>query len=254
MAPENDDYPNGFGPANLISTGTSGNILHDRNTQTVIKWPTSSRSCVGIQRERVAYEKIKEAKGNDNLLAYCGGVSAKGIRLAYAANGDLRSFIGYRGISSPHTTKWMVQIARALEFIHGLRIIHGNVTLTHMVLDERYNAKLIDFAWAAVGSGQLRARTSASHEFPGDRQSVQGDLFAFGSAMYELVTGHEPFVGLKDGEIRGRFKSGTFPDVASLGKLGVILSSCWKAMNVNASAVVLALEGECREGMLQDVS
>ncbi|KAJ6779517.1 hypothetical protein PWT90_06368 [Aphanocladium album] len=236
------EYPTGFGRQDLLSRGTSGLIVVDRRTQTVIKWPVDARTSYGIQQERKTYEKLLELGGHEGILTYHGGVERYGLRLEYAAVRDLRSHIRYKGIGSPLTLQWMVQIARALDFIHDAGVIHGSISLTHVVLDMRGNARICDFAWASLRSRTLLAQAFASHEYPGDRLSVAGDLFAFGSVMYELVTGSEPFVTCTDDEIRLRFKNGMFPDVASLGTLGMIISNCWAASYANTKDVVGALE------------
>lgn len=238
------EYPTGYGPRDIISRGTTGIIVVDRRTQTIIKWPVDARSSFGIQKEKTFYERLNGFGGHEGLLAYCGGVEEFGLRLEYAAWRDLRSHIRYKGIGSPLTVSWMTQIARALAFVHDAGIIHGSVCLMHVLLDERGNARLGDFAWASMRWGTMIAQIPASHEYPGDRLSVRGDLFAFGSVMYELVTGSEPFVTFTDDEIRARFSNGIFPDVRSLGALGTIITRCWAATYDNAKEVVGNLEGK----------
>ncbi|KAJ3498983.1 hypothetical protein NLG97_g702 [Lecanicillium saksenae] len=248
------EYPTSFGLRDTLSRGTSGIIVVDRRTQTVIKWPVDSRTSYGIQQERKIYEKLLELGGHEGLLTYHGGVERYGLRLEYAAMCDLRSHIRYKGIGSPRTLQWMIQIARVLEFIHDAGVIHGSVSLTHVLLDVEGNARLGDFAWASLRSGTLMAKVFASHEYPGDRLSATGDLFALGSVMYELVTGSEPFVTCTDDEIRLRFKNGIFPDVASLGALGAIISKCWAGSYENTKAAVIDLEEPVRPQRLHKIS
>ncbi|OAA56884.1 Protein kinase-like domain protein [Cordyceps fumosorosea ARSEF 2679] len=238
-------YPPGFGQRDVISRGTTGLIVLDAQTQTIIRWPENDRDWQGIQHERQVYEQLDALGGHEGLLGCYGCEDTYGLRLEYTAYRDLQSHIRYKGINQPLELQWMIQVARVLEFIHRHGVIHGSVALRHVMLDAEGNAALGDFAWCSMrGSGHLAAKSAASHEYPGDRLTVQGDLFAFGSAMYELVTGMEPFVTLRDEDIRARFRRGVFPDVAALGALGAIISKCWTTAYENTKDVVDALEGK----------
>jgi serine/threonine protein kinase len=66
------------------------------------------------------------------------------------------------------------------------------------------------------------------------------DIFALGSAIYEMVTGHEPFPELDslddshEAEIRARYKSGRFPVLdPQLG--GGVVHKCWAGRYGSAS-------------------
>lgn len=238
-------YPTGFGQQDVVCYGTTGRIVLDRRTQTVVKWPVDARSWRGILQEKRVYERLQELGSHPWLLKYYGGVEAYGLRLEYAAMTDLRSHIRYKGIGHSFEAMWMVQIAQALEFVHAAGIIHGSVMLSHVMLDAPGNAKLADFAWCcSFSSDTLLAQVLASHEYPGNRATVQGDLFALGSALYELKTGSEPFVEFRDEEIRARFRRGMFPDVLSMGTLGEIISRCWAGSYESATGPKDALEGK----------
>jgi hypothetical protein len=41
---------------------------------------------------------------------------------------------------------------------------------------------------------------TASHEYPGPTLSVQGDIFAFGSVLYEIITGNAPYADSAEDE------------------------------------------------------
>lgn len=245
MSPQFYQFPPGFGHQDIKSYGTTGIIFHDPRTQTAIKWPINARGSHGIMHEKRVYERLQELGGHPWLLTYYGGVEACGLRLEYAAAGDLRSYIRNNGIGHPYEAMWMVQMAQALEFVHGAGFCHGSMMLSHMMLDTPGNAKLADFAWCRpFGSGPLQAEVLASYEYPGNRLSVQGDLFALGSALYELRTGLEPFVEYTDKDIRKKFRQGIFPNVLRLGDLGRIIYRCWAGSYQSATGPKAALEGK----------
>jgi len=65
----------------------------------------------------------------------------------------------------------------------------------------------------------------------GDHSNYNSDLFALGMAMYEIITGHEPFPDLDhlddEIEIERRYTLGDFPTIEDvLG--GKIILNCWK--------------------------
>lgn len=69
---------------------------------------------------------------------------------------------------------------------------------------------------------------TASHECPGSLLSVQGDLFAFGSVLYEIMTRQAPYNGLSDEEISTRYSKGEFPNTEFLQAIGGIIRRCWQ--------------------------
>lgn len=73
------------------------------------------------------------------------------------------------------------------------------------------------------------------------------DIFALGSAIYYMMTGHEPFPELNslddddEVEIEARFKSGRFPALdPQLG--GKVVHNCWAGAYRSASEVVEDLQ------------
>lgn len=84
---------------------------------------------------------------------------------------------------------------------------------------------------------------TASHESPESLLSVQGDLFAFGCVLYEIMTKQVPHDGKTDDEIRGLYTSGVFPDTSSLGAVGRIVRKCWLGKCLESKALVRDLKG-----------
>lgn len=74
----------------------------------------------------------------------------------------------------------------------------------------------------------------------GDYACVKTDLFALGSAIYFIMTGHEPFPELDsfddDEEILSRFENGVFPVDRHI--CYHITEKCWKQQYESADDVV----------------
>ncbi|KAK4237655.1 kinase-like protein [Achaetomium macrosporum] len=212
----------------VLGYGTTGLIVHDKASQTVIKTPFSWDCDALVSRERDIYERLTQLGGHPGILRYYGAVDS-GIRLEYAPNNNIRTFYERQGgaISLEQRLRWATQIAEALSFVHSAGVIHGDLTCHKIFLDDALNAKVADFAGSSLDGSELLIAVTASHESPSPALSTWGDIFAFGSVVYEIMTAKPPYTGLSESEINDRYKKGEFADTASLGQLGIIIRKCW---------------------------
>lgn len=114
---------------------------------------------------------------------------------------------------------------------------HSDFRLEQWLLDETFDARLSDFNASGYdrnteigleGSEAIGAE-NASHFMPRDHahdNTVESDLFALGSTLYELITGKEPYEGRSSESIENLFKEGVFPSVDEL-PLGDLIMGCW---------------------------
>lgn len=163
--------------------------------------------------------------------------------LEYASNHHLRSVNKEKQISEKQRISWAIQIAEAIDFIHTAGVIHGDLTCANIFLDEGFNAKLADFAGSSIDGSPLLVGVTPSHESPRSLLSVQGDLFAFGCILYEIMTTQVPYDGRADDEIQSLYTSGVFPDTSSFGAVGYIIRKCWLAKYPKSKALVHDLKG-----------
>lgn len=226
MPPDDEiKYPSGFGYSDVVGWGTTGLVVLDKSSETIIKTPFDSHNeeCVRrILREQQVYERFAERGGHKGILSYHGAVES-GIRVEFAPNYNLRSYIEEPDVGLGQRLRWATQIAEAIGFMHKAGVIHGDLTCANILLDENLNAKLADFAGSSVDGSPLLVMVTESHERPGSRLSIQADLFAFGSVLYEIMTGHPPCEGLSETEIRARYLKGEFPDTEPLQGVGTVI-------------------------------
>lgn len=242
---DNDEiqYPSGFGLNDVVAWGTTGLVVLEESSRTVIKtrFDPQNEDCVRrLTRGLQIYERLAERGGHKEILHYHGTFEG-GIRLEYTPHHDLRSYDKRSSTSHRQKQRWAVQIADALGFLHGAGVVHGDLTCSNPYLDEKPDAKVADFAGSSMDGSPLLMLTN--HGYPGDLLSVKADLFALGCVLYEIATGRGPYEELSEKEARDRYRRGEFPDTKSLRAIGPVISKCWQGGYDDCDAVVCDLKG-----------
>ena len=98
-----------------------------------------------------------------------------------------------------------IQVARGLNAVHELGIVHRDVKTANIMIDEGGAAKLVDFGIAKQVSGDLTDPTlvgmimtpeyMSPEQVQGGVASFHSDIYALGCVVYEVFTGHAPFCG-----------------------------------------------------------
>jgi len=92
--------------------------------------------------------------------------------------------------------------ARGVAFIHNscksLRLTHGNIKSTNVLLDKQGNAHVSDFGLSVfAGPGPLGGRPNgyrAPEASDGRKQTQKSDVYSFGVLLLEMLTGKCPSV------------------------------------------------------------
>jgi len=100
-----------------------------------------------------------------------------------------------------------------------------------MLLDYNGTLKIADFAGSLVKGCDLPPSVDYEVEskLPGEVEpSIRTDLFALGSAIYEMITKRPPYKGKSYAEIQRSFMSDRFPqDFENFEDLRPIVEQCW---------------------------
>lgn len=137
----------------------------------------------------------------------------------------------------------VVSVCRALAFAHArtgpdgapLGIVHRDVSPQNVLVSEQGDVKLADFGIAkAMGrrdrtsSGVVKGKLAfmAPEQARGERLDARSDIFAAGTLLYLVATGHEPFDGDSPAALLARVQQGDFrPPEQVEPKVGPALSA-----------------------------
>jgi serine/threonine protein kinase len=204
-----------------------------------------SHSIKSLKRERHVYETIGR---HPNILEYYGAVEvdgdggAAGICLERARYDSLRAVLQRKILLSDEVVeavdhrqtrcRWIFQVASALSHLHSHSFLHCDVSCRNIVLTSSLDAKLIDFGSTAIagekGLGAEEGRYYCPPRFRIDKfPSIRTDIFALGSAMYEILTDSPPYKDVSTDQAERRFDLQQFPETGELG-LGDVLLRCWE--------------------------
>ncbi|KAM5450710.1 Phosphorylase b kinase gamma catalytic chain, skeletal muscle/heart isoform [Microsporum audouinii] len=226
----------------------SGSFIGRVNESTVLKYPS-----IPGDYERIKIEaKLLAILGDHPRIISSKGRNEHGLALQYARNGNL-----YEHITSKHATislsqklSWCKHAAEAVKYIHEKRVIHCDINLRNILLDDNFNIILADFQGMLKSphgetllDGLSRECTKSfmprSH---GDFADVKTDIFALGSAIYFIMLGHEVFPELdtfnddEDEQVALLFSNGDFPtdDYAC----STITDKCWRQAYESAKDII----------------
>jgi len=144
---------------------------------------------------------------------------------------------------------WCKQAAQAVSYIHEKNVIHCDISLRNILLDKNLDLLLADFQGVLKSAdgktlldGGAREHSKAYMPRVGDDVCVKTDLFALGTAIYEIMTGHEVFPELNtweegiDEEILSRFENRLFP--TDNHACYHVTEKCWKQQYDSADDVL----------------
>ena len=109
------------------------------------------------------------------------------------------------GVSLAEAIPVLRQVAAALDYAHGEKVIHRDVKPGNVVIDALGEAKVLDFGLAAqIRTSLSRASQAyrgtsgtgpymAPEQWMGKPQDGKADQYALGVMAYEMLSGHLPF-------------------------------------------------------------
>lgn len=124
---------------------------------------------------------------NINPIYGSGGDSRSTVVISeYAQGGSLADRM-VRKYEWPEAMKVALQIAAGVNFAHKNNFIHGNIRPSNVLFDSRDTVKLADFGMPGHYDGKKNWYAPPEH-----KPSKQGDIYAIGVILHQLLLGRTP--------------------------------------------------------------
>jgi serine/threonine protein kinase len=261
-------YPKGI--RSFVAAGANHYIATTFDEATVLKFPVVPREeqmkyPAEVQRFRssVRAAAVKGLEVEEQILRILGkhpriiqlkGKHEDGLLLEYLPNGSIERYLRS---NAPYTTvaqrlRWGQQAAEGLAYVHKKNVIHCDVSVGNLLLDIDLSIKLCDFqgrllhpsGHVALDGGAAESVMSSMPRPDRNYQDRKTDIFAFGTALYFILTDKLPFPELSvddEDEIRRRFARQDFPPLEQLAG-GDVIRNCWTGVYDDASRAMVDLQ------------
>jgi len=230
-----------------LDYGVSGRVLAIDDFR-VIKVPLGSpRSHEDIETEREAYHRLAKCPPCPYIAKCYDYENPRGIiieRLDQTVRHRLRQLES--APAGNDVLKWALQAARGLAYLHSHEIVQADVGCHNMLLDSAGNLRLCDFSGCSIDGKDASVCYEPWSQLPSaDMPNKRADIFALGSAMYEMATGHVPYQNLPEYEISRNYEELRFPEDYPANReerLWTIIKACWTGDHKTADEVVRHIE------------
>jgi len=209
----------------------------ERNVDVAIK--TMRNTATEKDRQEFMYEfemmKLLNTLNHANIIKMVGCVTRSQpqmIAIELMPNGNLQSFLrdsrscddyynlhkGSGSITERQLLKFCVDIARGMEGIADLQLLHRDLATRNILLDANLNCKVADFGFAKDVLNKKEYRSKSVFQRPRPtrwlapesvflfKHSIQSDVWSYGIVLWEIVTlGNLPYPGKKIKDVSKRY-------------------------------------------------
>jgi len=158
------------------------------------------------------------------------------IVVEYMPHGSLDTFI--RTFTPASTFPLQVQllfacdIARAMKFLHGIGLIHGDLKPANLLVTDTMQIKLTDFDTCKFLSPKLKTQLGTPDFIPPESFKEQGytqmvDVYAYGITLWEIATRKQPYADVDVFDIPDLVTKGLRPAPQPSHPLYSMMQSCW---------------------------
>jgi serine/threonine protein kinase len=170
--------------------------------------------------------------GEHKGILPCLQITDSGLVFPYLKNGNLRHFLCNSRELITFSTKldWIQTALRSIEFIHSKDVLQADISARNFLVANDLSLSLCDFAGSTVGTRKNLVRPETRYEKVRGTEpidiSVDSEVFAIGSLIYEISTGKRPYDEIEDDEVENLFSQRVFPTTNGL-YFGGIIDNCW---------------------------
>jgi serine/threonine protein kinase len=133
-------------------------------------------------------------------------------------------------------------LAEGLEYLHSKSIVHYDFKPKNILLDSNLEVRVAVFGCFSIFGSTPTGGAGFRYTPPQEGiEGIQCDIFALGSTIYTIMTGHDPFDDVSSSKVPDLFRNKTFPDVSDI-QLGEVIQACWTGAFKSAHEVEHAIE------------
>ncbi len=201
-----------------LGAGGMGQVLKARDTRlnrmVAIKLLNASTGDAGGRSRLLREAQAASSLNHPNIVAVYDILSQDDcdvIVMEYVEGTTLAEQIGRKGIAVRDGLSYLIQIAGALSAAHAAGIVHRDVKPRNVMVTTAGVAKVLDFGLAQVEhrfdpEGETATITTpgtiagtflymSPEQAEGRKVDARSDIFAFGSLLYEMLSGRPAFPG-----------------------------------------------------------
>lgn len=251
-------FYNPKGVSEFLGLGTDSFIgVVDKTT--VLKFPRTEGDKAALAVLDLEAEILRTIGPHPCIIGFK-GQRDDGILLEHAVCGSIAQFLRDHTPTWQQKFSWICQATEAVAVTHRSNVIHCDINVNNILLDEQLNVKLCDFQGFLLrpdgsvdkdGLARENIKSSMPRADPNHADRLT-DIFALGSAFYYITQGHEPFPDLDsfrdEEQIVARFASHQFPQTRPQ-IMNRVIHKCWAGQYGSAEAVLQDLSSGDRDVM-----
>ncbi|XP_072026861.1 uncharacterized protein [Amphiura filiformis] len=138
--------------------------------------------------------------------------------MEYASGGELYDYINSDKLTAEEARRFFQQVASAVHYCHKNNIVHRDLKLENLLLDENHNVKIADFGLSSVFDHNNLLYTYCGSPLYASPEIVNGlpyhgpevDCWSLGVVLYAMTYKTMPFLGGDFNELRQQISEGDY--------------------------------------------
>ncbi|KAK7419120.1 hypothetical protein QQZ08_010990 [Neonectria magnoliae] len=207
-----------------------------------------------LEHEAAVYKKL----GDHPRITRCYGLEEVGpdvhaLRLERSVVGCIRTYIVDHPDEPPPID---IRLRMATDFAEGMNHLHEkgvtwyDASTRNALFFDDFRIKLCDFGTAVMEGTDFKQVQSYETRYSlplrgrviDELPPLERELFALGSAIYELTEWKVPYHGLTEGEVDLKVYDDEQPDLTTGNPAASIISQCWQEKYGSAGEIVRDLQ------------
>lgn len=221
--------------ATCVGQGGSSSVFAIDRERVIKVFPGDVEGKRDLERELAIYCKTQSEGRSQNIVKFYERWESGLVLQRHKST--LRQVLSSSSevVPSPLAFQWSQEICQGLEYLHSKDIFHGDLGCQNIMVDSANHAKLCDFAGSRFREGEVWNDAWISYEvrsqhpkFQGQQPTIDTEIFAFGSVLFEIWTSQPPYASESDGVAWKRFLSRDFPlNLIRDMSIREIVGKCW---------------------------